>query len=123
MNTYSLISLSATSDVNISGKIVMLLVADNSAHTNISVDGTGDIAALIDGAGEVFSITAGGKAVVVSGDTAVDTGTADDENLYIFLHDANGDGDVADTNEVTLVGQTVLDFDLDTLTTDNFVIA
>lgn len=123
MNTYSLISLSATSDVNISGKIVMLLVADNSAHTNISVDGTGDIAALIDGAGDVFSITAGGKAVVVSGDTAIDTGTADDENLYIFLHDANGDGDVADTNEVTLVGQTVLDFDLDTLTTDNFVIA
>jgi hypothetical protein len=101
----------------------MLLVADNSAHTNISVDGTGDIAALIDGAGDVFSITAGGKAVVVLGDTAVDTGTADDENLYIFLHDANGDGDVADTNEVTLVGQTVLDFDLDTLTTDNFVIA
>ena len=50
----------------------MLLVADNSAHTNISVDGTGDIAALIDGAGDVFSITAGGKAVVVSGDTAVD---------------------------------------------------
>ena len=44
----------------------MLLVADNSAHTNISVDGTGDIAALIDGAGDVFSITAGGKAVVVS---------------------------------------------------------
>ncbi|MDA8713943.1 hypothetical protein N9M37_05170 [Planktomarina temperata] len=71
----------------------MLLVADNSAHTNISVDGTGDIATLIDGAGDVFSITAGGKAVVVSGDTAVDTGTADDENLYIFLHDANGDGD------------------------------
>ena len=47
----------------------MLLVADNSAHTNISVDGTGDIAALIDGAGDVFSITAGGKAVVVSGTT------------------------------------------------------
>ena len=112
----------ATNDVNITGKIVLLDDVTNATSDN-AVDSAAEIVALIDGAGDVFSITAGGKAVILAGDSASDAGAANDELLTIYyVHDANGDGDVADTGEVAIVGVSIVDFDLDTLTTANFVI-
>lgn len=113
----------AVTDVDITGKLVFLNDATN-ANTDDAVDEASEIAALIDGAGDVFSIQAGGKAIVIAGDTANDAGVAaNNELLHIYyVHDANGDGDVADSNEVTKVGVSIVDFDLDTLTVSNFIL-
>lgn len=114
-------SSAATSDVNITGKIVLL----NDA-TPANVDGFGDIAALIDTANNVFSITAGGKAIVIAGDAGAPA--ANEVAHMYFVHDANGDGDVADADEVMKIatlddGVGATSFDLDTLTTANFILA
>lgn len=112
----------AVNDVNITGKIVLLDDVTNAASDD-AVDTAAEIAALIDGAGDVFSITAGGKAIILAGDTASDVGGAADELLTIYyVHDANSDGDVSDAGEVAIVGVSIVDFDLDTFTTANFVI-
>ena len=113
-------------DVDITNKLVLLGDADAADNDDDEVDTAGEIAALIDGAGDVFSIQAGGKAIILAGDT--NNAGAGTEQLYIyFVHDANGDGDVADSNEVTLVGISAnaagaIDFDLDTFGTGNFVL-
>lgn len=100
-----------TTDAAIAGKVVLL-----SGGTGITpVDTAAEIAALIDGANNVFSITAGDKAVVVAGS---DTGT--DDGFVYYVHDANGNGVVGDAGEVVLVG-TLNNFDTDLLATANFV--
>ena len=112
----------ATNDVDITGKIVLLDDVTNGTSDD-AVDADSEIVALIDGAGDVFSITAGGKAIILAGDTASDAGAGNDELLTIYyVHDANSDGDVADTGEVAIVGVSIVDFDLDTFTTGNFVL-
>lgn len=113
----------AAADVDITGKLVLLDDATDDDDGDDAVDTAAEIAALIDGAGDVFSIQAGGKAIVLSGNATLDNTTANDTLLKIFfVHDANGDGDVSDSNEVVAVGTTTVDFDLDTFTTTNFLL-
>lgn len=113
----------AADDVDITGKLVLLDDATDDDDGDDAVDTAAEIAALIDGAGDVFSIQAGGKAIVLTGNATLDNTTANDTLLKIFfVHDANGDGDVSDSNEVVAVGTTTVDFDLDTFATTNFLL-
>ncbi|WP_083025487.1 hypothetical protein [Vreelandella lionensis] len=106
----------ATADFNITNKVVFL--ADTAGSGSIAtVDTAAEIAALIDGAGDAFSITAGGKGIVMAGEN-----TGASNGFAYFVNDANSDGDVSDTGEVTQVG-IVGTLDLDALTTANFAIA
>ncbi|MBD3750811.1 MAG: hypothetical protein IE931_15165, partial [Sphingobacteriales bacterium] len=110
----------ATNDVNITNKVVLL--ADQTGTATTAVDQASEIAALIQGSGDVFSLTAGGKAIIVAGDTASDAGSATSELLYIYYVDDTLDGisGTVNTPDVVLVGTTTQDFDLDTLITSNF---
>jgi hypothetical protein len=103
----------ATADANITGKVVVL--ADDNGTSVLDVDTASDIVALIDGAGDTFSITAGGSAVVIGGSAA---GSA--TGYVYYVNDANNDGDVADTGEVVNVA-TIGTFDTDLLTSDTLI--
>jgi hypothetical protein len=103
----------STSDKAIANKVALY-----SDATDANVDTAAEIAALIDGTGDAFSITAGGKAILLTGDAG---GATDPLNIW-FINDGNSDGDVADSGEVVLVG-TIATTDLDTLITTNFAFA
>ncbi|HZH28966.1 MAG TPA: DUF4214 domain-containing protein [Azospirillaceae bacterium] len=98
-------------DVNITNKVALY---SDAAEANI--DNPNEIAELINGTGDAFRLTAGGKAVLITGDA----GGANDEANIWFVHDWDGNGNIA-VNEVSLVGVTSSAFDLDTLLTSNFL--
>jgi hypothetical protein len=104
----------ATGDVAIAGKAILLASADSGV---VAVDTAAEVAALIDGAGNALSITAGGKAVIVAGDDSAATAGA---TIY-YVYDSNGDGLVSGSGEVKAVGTMTLD--IDTLVTGNFAFA
>jgi len=111
-------SSSATADAAIAGKVVAL--ADATDGTVVTaVDGTADIISAIDSTGNEFSITAGGKAVIIAGSAA---GTQLGHVYYV--HDKNSDGDVADSGEVAKVA-TLTDgtngFDIDLITSTTLI--
>jgi len=110
---------SATTDVNITGKLVLLADADAADNDDDEVDTAGEIALLIDGTGDVFAIDAGGSAIVVAGDITNSGNSTELVHVYLVA-DLNSDGDVGDTGEVAKIMVTNDDFDLDTLTTANF---
>lgn len=116
-------SAAATTDVNITNKVVLL--ADQTGTATTAVDEASEIAALIQGSGNVFSLTSGGKAIIVAGDTESDGGSATSELLYIYYVDDTLDGVSGTVNaaDVVLVGTTTQDFDLDTLISTNFAFA
>jgi hypothetical protein len=62
----------------------------------------------------VFSITAGGKAVIVAGSSV-----GIDDGFVYFVNDANADGTIA-ASEVGLVG-IISGFDISLLVVSNFV--
>jgi len=97
-------------DVNITNKVALY-----SGTAQVTIDPAGEIAELINGAGNAFRLTAGGKAVLITGDA----GGTDRAASIWFVHDADGDGTVA-TDEVKLVGLTSGGLDIDTLVTTNF---
>jgi len=97
-------------DVNITNKVALY------SGLEVGLDPHEVIADLINGAGDAFRLTAGGKTVLVTGDAS---GTSQEEAQIWFLHDMDGTGAVA-ADEVSLVGLTSSAFDLDTLTTTNF---
>ncbi|HZH28968.1 MAG TPA: DUF4214 domain-containing protein [Azospirillaceae bacterium] len=97
-------------DVNIANKVALY-----SGTAEVTIDPAGEIAGLINGAGDAFSLAAGGKAVLVTGDA----GGADRPASIWFVHDTDGNGIVA-TDEVKLVGLTSGGLDIDTLVTTNF---
>jgi hypothetical protein len=109
-----------TSDVNITNKLALYADA-----TEGNIDTAAEIAALIDGANDAFSITAGGKAILVTGDV---TATTTDDVKVWYIHDINSDGVVSGANEVYQVLDIADDanaanttgLDLDTLITTNF---
>jgi hypothetical protein len=103
----------ATADANITGKVVVL--ADDNGTTVLDVDTATDISGLIDSASNTFSITAGGKAVVIGGSAA---GSA--TGYVYYVNDANGDGDVADSGEVVNVA-TIGSFDTDLMTSSTLI--
>lgn len=104
------------SDVAIANKVVMY-----SEATESLIDGADEIAALIQGAGDAFSLASGGKAIMVTGDAA---GGVGNETRIWFIDDAlDGTLGTIGTADVVLVGITSVAFDVDTLITSNFAFA
>lgn len=104
----------SNSDVNITN--VVALYTD-ATETNIA--NSTQIAALIEGAGDAFSLTAGGRTILVTGDAA---SALDSLNIW-FVDDAlDGVSGTVSATDVVHVG-TMATTDLDTLITSNFVFA
>lgn len=107
------------SDVNITNKVVLLGDATGGGAVT-AVDTAAEIAALIEGSGDVFSLTAGGKAIIVAGETS----GANAVNYIYYVDDSlDGVSGTINTADVVLVGTTSGNMDLDTLTTSNFLFA
>lgn len=101
-------------DVNITNKVAMY-----SDATDANIDTTTDIAALIQGAGDAFSLTSGGKAILVTGDAG---GATDPINVWFIDDSLDGTSGTVSATDVVLVG-TIATTDLDTLITSNFAFA
>lgn len=106
---------SSVSDVNITNKIALY-----SDATATNIDTTAKIAALIEGSGDAFSLTAGGKAILLTGNAA---GAAAVANIWYIDDSLDGVSGNISATDVVNVGVTSGNFDLDTLNTNNFVIA
>lgn len=106
---------SSVSDVNITNKIALY-----SNATATSIDGADDIVGLIQGTGTAFSLTAGGKAILLTGDAAAVTAVA---NIWYIDDSLDGVSGTVSITDIVNVGVTSGNFDLDTLNTNNFVIA
>jgi hypothetical protein len=107
-------SSGATTDVNIAGHAVTLADATGGGVIT-AVDSAAEIAALIQGSGNVFSLTSGGKAVIIAGES---TGAA---GAVIYFVDDSLDG-VAGTvtaTDVTIVGTIAAATDIDAVLTSN----
>lgn len=106
---------SSVSDVNITNKIALY---SDASYGGVATTAT--IAALIQGTGDAFSLTAGGKAILITGDAA----GANDVNQLWYIDDSlDGVSGNISAADVVSVGVTSGNFDLDTLNTNNFVIA
>ncbi|WP_425994501.1 Ig-like domain-containing protein [Afipia sp. DC4300-2b1] len=97
----------SSGNANITDKVALY-----SDATENNVDDTTSIAGIINS--NVFSINAGGKAILLTGSTS-----GAYETRIWYINDANNNGTIA-AGEVTLVGTTSGNFDLDSLTTANF---
>ena len=106
---------SSVSDVNITNKIALY-----SNATATAIDDASEIAALIEGSGDAFSLTAGGKAILLTGNAAGTTAAA---NIWYIDDSLDGISGNISAADVVNVGVTNAAFDLDTLNTNNFVIA
>lgn len=104
-------STSNTGDVAIANKLVLL----DGGVTRLTV---ADIAAEIHGSENAFSLSSGGKAVIISGNAA-SAGTMAD---IFYVNDAlDGVLGTVSAADVAWVGSTASGIDLDTLTTANFI--
>lgn len=106
---------SSVSDVNITNKIALY---SDASYNGAAAAAT--IAALIQGTGDAFSLTAGGKAILITGDAA---GANDGNQLWYIDDSLDGVSGNISAADVVSVGVTGAAFDLDTLNTNNFVIA
>ena len=101
-------------DVELNGKVAFYSDADASL-----VDEVAEIAALIEGAGDAFSLTSGGKAILFTGDAG---STSDSLNIW-FINDAlDGVLGAVSATDVVNVG-VIATTELDTFTTYNFAFA
>lgn len=106
----------SVSDVAIANKVVMYSDADETL-----IDGADEIALLIQGAGDAFSLASGGKAIMVTGDAGASVG---DETRIWYIDDSlDGVLGTVGTSDVVLVGITAGDFDVDTLISTQFSFA
>ncbi|MEM2592695.1 MAG: hypothetical protein QXI60_08930, partial [Thermofilaceae archaeon] len=102
-----------TSDVDITNKVA--LYSDSSFNGNAS---EGTIAGLIEGSGDAFSLDAGGKAILITGDA----GGANDKFQIWYIDDSlDGNPGEVTATDVVCVGISSAAFDLDTLITTNFL--
>ena len=101
-------------DVNITNKVAFYTDA-----TDANVNDTTDIANLIQGAGDAFSLTSGGKTILVTGDAG---GATDPVNVWFVNDTLDGTAGTVSATDVVLVGTIALT-DLDTLITSNFAFA
>jgi Ca2+-binding RTX toxin-like protein len=105
-------TIANTSDVAIANKVVMYSDADATL-----IDDASEIALLIQGAGDAFSLASGGKSIVITGDA----GSADDVARIWFIDDSlDGTLGTIGTADVVLVGVTAAGFDVDTLLNTKF---
>lgn len=109
--TVTEIAATATADASIDDKVILLVDADGATST----DETGEIAALIEGAGDAMALASGGKAVIISGYD----GDANDDAIIFFVDDSVGaTAGTIEADDVTIVG-TLTTFDLDTMVDAN----
>jgi len=104
---------SDTSDADITSKIALY-----SDATETNIDEASDIVGLIEGSSNTFALN--GKAILLTGDSS-----SSDDIMNIWYIDSALDGTATDVTatDVVLVGHTSSGFDLDTLTTSDFVVA
>ena len=102
-----------TKDVNITNKVA--LYSDPSFNGNANAL---TVAGLIEGSGNAFSLTAGGKAIIITGDAS-----SDDDKFQIWYIDDTLDGTpgMVTETDVACVGISSAGIDLDTLITTNFL--
>jgi len=100
---------SETSETDITSKISLF----DTNGTGLSV---ADLVAQF-AAGKAYALDADGKAVVITGDAS---SSANSALVYFVDNSLDGDDGVSET-DVTLVATTSANFDLDTLTTSNFI--
>jgi hypothetical protein len=104
--------------VNVTNKVVLL--NDAAGGVNTSVDTSAEIAALIQGAGNVFSLDSGGKAIIIAGDAS---GTNATSFVYFVDDSLDGNAGTVSAADVVKVAVTSANFDLDTITTNNILFA
>lgn len=102
-------------DVNITNKVAIF-------DTNGAVLNVAGLVAEIQGAGNAFSITSGGKAIVITGDASA---PANEANIFYIDDTLDGDSGTISATDVVVVGVTSTGgaFDVDTLITSNFAFA
>ena len=103
-------------DVNITGKVVLY-----SGTSEGSINEASEIAALIEGSGDDFSLTSGGKAIVITGD--ITNGGAAKARVWFVDDSLGANAGKIEADDVVQVAITSDTFDLDTLTTANFTFA
>jgi Ca2+-binding RTX toxin-like protein len=106
--------LADVADVNITNKVALY-----SEATDADVDDTTNISGLIQGAGDAFSLTSGGKAILLTGDAG---GAGDPLNIWFIDDTLDGVSGTLSATDVVNVGVIAIT-DLDTLLTSNFLFA
>lgn len=101
----------SVNDVNITNKVAIY-----SDATAGNIDSSAEIAALIQGAGDAFSLTAGGKAILVTGEAGATTDVA---NIWYIDDSLDGVSGTISAADVVLVGH-IAGFDPVSLITTNF---
>jgi len=102
-------------DVNITNKVAIF-------DTNGAVLNAAGLVAEIQGAGNAFAITSGGKAIVITGDASA---PANEANIFFIDDTLDGVSGTISATDVVVVGVTNTGgaFDVDTLITTNFAFA
>ncbi|UTY58028.1 hypothetical protein [Massilia sp. erpn] len=103
-----------TNDVEINNKVALY-----SDATATNIDTAAEIAALIQGAGNAFSLSSGGKAILITGDAAGGSVA----NIWYINDTLDGTTGTVSATDIVLVGHTNANFDLDSLITSNIVLA
>lgn len=113
-------SIAVYTSANIGDVAITNKVALYSDATEANVDTATEIAALIEGAGDAFSLASGGKAILLTGDA----GGGDPMNIWYIDDALDGVLGTIGAADVTLVGtDSDTTFDLDGFTTANFLFA
>lgn len=100
-------------DVNITNKVAVF-------DTNGAALNAAGLVAEIQAAGNAFSLTSGGKAIVISGDASAPGNAA---NIFFVDDTLDGVNGTVSATDVVIVGVTSANFDVDTLITTNFAFA
>lgn len=109
---------SAVTDVNIAGKVVTLADATGGGVIT-AVDTADEIAALIQGSGDVFALTAGGKAVIIAGESTGAAGAI----IYFVDDSLDGVSGTVSATDVTIVGTIAAATDIDAVLASNITFA
>jgi len=106
----------STSDVAITNKVALY-----SDATEGNIDTTTEIAALIQGSSDAFSLASGGKAILLTGDAS---GANDILQVWFVDDTLDGVSGTVSATDIVLVGtDSDTTYDLDTLITSNFAFA
>jgi Ca2+-binding RTX toxin-like protein len=103
-----------TADVDFANKVIFLASTDAGVA---EVDTVGEVAALIQGAGNALALTAGGKGIVIAGDNSAATAGA---TIYFVNDLLDGVQGTVSATDVVAVGIATLDIDT-LLSASNFV--
>jgi len=103
-----------TADVDFANKVIFLASTDGGVA---EVDTAAEVAALIQGAGNALSLTAGGKGIVIAGDNSAATAGA---TIYFVNDLLDGVQGTVSATDVVAVGIATLDIDT-LLSASNFV--